>query len=201
MSHYNYLIKCLFDFFVSLTGSFILSPVIFLAWITASIETRSNGFYLQKRVGKDGKIFPLIKIKTMRNIEGPTSNITLNNDKRITKSGALFRKLKVDEFPQVWNVLLGQMSFVGPRPDVVGYADQLTGEDRNILSIRPGITGPASIKYKNEERLLLKFDSPQKYNDEVIWPDKVKINCEYLSNWSLRKDIYYIYLTMVGKNE
>lgn len=201
MSQLDYKIKCSFDFILSLIGTFVLFPVILIAWLVASIETKSNGFYFQKRVGKDGRTFLLIKIKTMRIIEGFNSNITLLGDKRITRGGALFRKLKVDELPQIWNVLLGQMSFVGPRPDVIGYADKLTGKDKKILSIRPGITGPASIKYKNEGKLLSKCGNPQKYNDEVIWPDKVKINYDYLTNWSLRRDILYIYLTIVDKDE
>jgi lipopolysaccharide/colanic/teichoic acid biosynthesis glycosyltransferase len=120
----------------------------------------------------------------------------MNN--RITKSGALFRKTKIDELPQLFNVLFGSMSFVGPRPDVVGFADMLEGEDRIILSIRPGITGPASLKYKDEESLLAEQENPEQYNRDVIWPDKVKINRVYIREWSLRKDVDYIKKTVLG---
>jgi lipopolysaccharide/colanic/teichoic acid biosynthesis glycosyltransferase len=126
------------------------------------------------------------------------STVTTANDKRITKSGRFFRKYKIDELPQLINVLKGDMSFVGPRPDVPGYADKLEGEDRIILSIKPGITGPASLKYKNEEEILASEKNPKEYNDKIIWPDKVKINKEYIKNWSLKKDIEYIIKTIKG---
>jgi lipopolysaccharide/colanic/teichoic acid biosynthesis glycosyltransferase len=169
-----------------------------IAWIVATFETRSNGLFVQQRVGKDGKLFYVYKIKTMKNVAGIDTTITVSNDMRITKSGKFFRDTKIDELPQLWNVFKGDMSFVGPRPDVAGYADQLKGEDRVILSIRPGITGPASLKYKNEEALLAKQSDPKKYNDEVIWPDKVKINKAYIKEWSLKKDIQYIIKTITG---
>jgi lipopolysaccharide/colanic/teichoic acid biosynthesis glycosyltransferase len=117
---------------------------------------------------------------------------------RITKNGKFFRDTKIDELPQLFNVLFGTMSFVGPRPDVEGYADKLEGEDRLVLTVRPGITGPASLKYKNEEDILAKVDNPKEYNDKVIWPDKVKINMEYIQNWSLKKDIEYIVKSIRG---
>ena len=164
----------------------------------ASIELKSNGFFVQKRVGKDGKLFNVLKIKTMKKIDGIDTTVTSLDDIRITKSGKFFRNTKIDELPQLWNILVGDMSFVGPRPDVEGYADKLTGADRIILSIRPGITGPATIKYKNEEELLSKQSNPKEYNDNVIWPDKVKINIEYIKNWSLKKDIEYIIKTITG---
>ena len=192
------LIKRTFDLFLSLFGLIIVSPIILLAWIVASIETRSNGFFIQQRVGKHGKLFKVIKIKTMKKVAGLDTSITASNDVRITRSGAFFRNTKIDELPQLWNVLLGQMSFVGPRPDVPGYADRLEGEDRVVLSIRPGITGPASLKYKDEEALLADQSDPKKYNDQVIWPDKVKINREYIENYSFMKDLYYIWKTIVG---
>ena len=186
-----------FDFILSAIGLVLSSWLIFIAWIIASIDTKSNGFFLQKRVGKDGKLFTVIKIKTMRPLTGVDTTITKDGDPRITKWGRFFRKTKVDELPQLINVLLGQMSFVGPRPDVPGYADKLKGNDRRVLSIRPGITGPATLAYRNEEEILAAQDDPQKYNDEVIYPDKVRINLEYIDNWSLKKDIYYIYKTIV----
>ena len=194
----NNLLKRLFDFLLSLFGLIISGLIIFVAWIIASIETKSNGFFIQKRVGKNGKLFNLYKIKTMNKVEGIDTTITSINDVRITKSGKFFRYAKIDELPQLWNVLKGEMSFVGPRPDVEGYADQLEGEDRLILSIRPGITGPASLKYKNEEEVLSGQDDPKEYNDKVIWPDKVRINKEYIENWSLRRDIQYIIKTVIG---
>ena len=201
MNIFDRIIKSTFDFIFSLISLIIVSPIILLAWLVASIETRSNGFYFQRRVGKKGKLFILVKIKTMKEVKGIKTNVTQHNDERITKSGSFFRKTKIDELPQLWNVLFGQMSFVGPRPDIIGYADRLIGEDKIIISIRPGITGPASIKYKNEESLLSRYHNPEKYNDEVIWPDKVKINRDYIKQWSFWKDMYYIFLTMVGRSE
>ena len=196
MSKKNKLIKRIFDFTLALIGLLITWPIILIAWIIASIETKSNGFFLQKRVGENGKLFTIIKIKTMYPNYGST--VTTANDNRITKSGKIFRKYKIDELPQLINVLKGDMSFVGPRPDVPGYADKLEGEDRIILSIKPGITGPATLKYKNEEEILARVNDPIKYNNEVIWPDKVKINKEYIKNWSLKKDIEYILKTIKG---
>ena len=191
-------IKALFDFLLALIGLALLIPIIILAWVVASIETRSNGFFLQRRVGRHGQLFTLIKIKTMKPVLGVNTNVTKKNDIRITKSGIFFRKTKIDELPQLWNVLIGQMSFVGPRPDVKGYADKLQGEDRVILSVRPGITGPASLKYRNEETLFLEQNNPEQYNDEVIWPDKVKININYINHWSFIQDMRYIYQTITG---
>ena len=196
MTKKDKIVKRVFDFLLALIGLFFTWPIILIAWIIASIETKSNGFFLQKRVGENGKLFTIIKIKTMYPNKG--SSITTANDKRITKSGKFFRKYKIDELPQLFNVLIGDMSFVGPRPDVKGYADKLQGEDKIILSVKPGITGPATLKYKNEEEILAKVDNPIEYNDKVIWPDKVKINKEYIKNWSLKKDIEYIIKTIKG---
>ncbi len=197
MSKRDRILKRLFDIGLASIAIVIASPVIAVAWLIAAIETRSNGFFLQKRVGQDGKLFTIIKIKTMYP-DKKGSTITTATDSRITKSGRFFRRFKIDELPQLFNILKGDMSFVGPRPDVPGYADKLEGEDRIILSIKPGITGPASIKYKNEEEILAAVDNPKEYNDKVIWPDKVKINKEYIKNWSLRRDIYYIFKTLKG---
>jgi lipopolysaccharide/colanic/teichoic acid biosynthesis glycosyltransferase len=126
-------------------------------------------------------------------------SVTTGVDKRVTPIGRILRKYKLDELPQLWNVFTGTMSFVGPRPDVSGYADKLTGEDRIILSVRPGITGPASLRFRNEEELLAKVDNPQQYNDEVIWPRKVTINREYVEHYSFIKDILYIFATVFGR--
>ena len=192
------IIKLFFDFIVSFIGLLITWWIILIAWIIATIETKSNGFFMQKRVGKNGKLFNVYKIKTMKKINGIDTTITSSNDVRITKSGKFFRDTKVDELPQLFNILMGDMSFVGPRPDVEGYADKLQGDDRIILSIKPGITGPASLKYKDEEDILSKKINPKEYNDRIIWPDKVKINKEYLKNWTLKKDMMYIIKTVVG---
>jgi len=192
------IIKGAFDLLLALVGLALAMPIIILGWVIASIETNSNGFFLQKRVGKNGQIFTLVKIKTMKPVSGINTHVTQKNDVRITKSGVFFRKTKIDELPQLWNVLIGQMSFVGPRPDVKGYADKLQGKDKMILSVRPGITGPASLKYKNEEILLAKQANPEQYNNEVIWPDKVKINVNYVKNWSFSQDLLYIYQTIIS---
>lgn len=194
------IIKRLFDFCISLLGLIFTSPIILVAWLVASFETRSNGFFIQERVGRNGKWFKVVKIKTMKKVDGVDTSITASYDVRITKSGAFFRNTKIDELPQLWNVLVGEMSLVGPRPDVQGYADKLKGTDRVILTLRPGITGPASLKYKNEEEILSKQEDPQKYNDEIIWPDKVKINREYIDDYSFRKDIQYILSTVMGND-
>jgi len=196
MNKKDKIIKRSFDFFFSFVWLLLTWPIILIAWIIASIETKSNGMFSQIRIGENGKLFKIYKIKTMYDKKGTT--ITTANDDRITKSGKFFRKYKIDELPQLWNVLIGNMSFVGPRPDVPGYADKLKGEDKIILSIKPGITGPASIKYKNEEGILANVKNPKEYNDNVIWPDKVKINKEYIKNWSLKKDIEYVIKTIKG---
>ena len=190
--------KRTFDFLGALLGIFLTGWLMLLAWLVASIETKSNGLFAQKRIGKDGKPFFVYKIKTMRPVEGVESTVTTSLDRRITKSGAFFRKTKIDELPQLFNVLFGTMSFVGPRPDVPGFADKLQGEDRIILTIRPGITGPASLKYKDEEVLLAKQKDPESYNREIIWPDKVRINKAYIKEWTFKKDIEYLVKTFLG---
>ena len=191
-------IKRVFDFFVSLFGLFFAVPIILIAWLVSSCETRENGFFFQERIGKGGRLFLVIKIKTMKKVDGIDTTITSSSDERITRSGVFFRKTKIDELPQLWNVLVGQMSFVGPRPDVPGYADQLMGDDRVVLSVRPGITGPASLKYKDEESILAQQDDPKRYNDDVIWPDKVKINRQYIESYLFTKDLFYIWKTIKG---
>ena len=198
LSKKDKIVKRVFDLIVSFLGLLCLGWLIFIAWIIASLETKSNGLFIQKRIGEGGKPFNVYKIKTMKFIDGIDTTITTSKDSRITKSGAFFRKTKIDELPQLFNVFIGNMSFVGPRPDVEGYADKLEGEDRVILSVKPAITGPASLKYKNEEEILSKQKDPKLYNDEVIWVDKIAINKRYIKNWSLKKDIEYIIKTMIG---
>jgi len=198
LSFKDRVIKRLFDIIVSAIGIVLTWWIMLMAWIVATIETKSNGLFMQKRIGKDAKEFVVYKIKTMKPDDTNNSTVTLSNDSRITKSGAFLRRTKIDELPQLFNVLFGSMSFVGPRPDVKGFADKLEGEDKVILSIRPGITGPASIKYKNEEELLASVDNPIEYNKNVIWRDKVEINKEYIKNYSLKNDILYIIKTVLG---
>ena len=190
--------KRLFDIVLSVVGICMTWWLILLAWLVASFETKSNGLFTQTRVEKNGKYFNVFKIKTMKQIAGVNTTVTTSEDSRITTSGAFFRKTKIDELPQLFNVLFGQMSFVGPRPDVPGFADKLEGKDRIILSLRPGITGPASLKYKDEEKILAEQEDPEQYNREVIWPDKVAINKVYMKEWSLFGDIGYIIKTVLG---
>ena len=150
---------------------------------------------MQWRIGKDGKHFRICKFRTMDH-QSQGDSITTANDPRITHIGHWLRHSKVDCLTELINVLIGQMSFVGPRPDVPGYADQLEGDDRRILLLRPGITGPASIKYRDEEDLLAQQPDPKKYNDNIIWPDKVKINLKYFDNWSFWGDIKLLFATL-----
>lgn len=192
------LAKRTFDFLVALAGLGLTFWLIGLAWLLATIDTRSNGFFLQKRVGRDGRFFNVVKLKTMRPSRARCTTITEAGDPRITPMGRFFRKAKLDELPQLWNVLVGDMSFVGPRPDVPGYADKLTGPDRAVLSVRPGITGPATLAYRDEEEILANQGDPERYNDEVIFPDKVRINLEYIRNWRFRDDLLYIWQTIRG---
>jgi len=183
-------IKRVFDIIVSFFGLLLFIIPIILLIIISRFQTGLPGLFIQKRVGKRGKCFYMIKIRTLienknHSLEELTSHMSL--------FGRVLRKSKLDELPQLINVLKGDMSLVGPRPDLPGYADQLEGSDRIILTVRPGITGPATIKYKKEEEILLKQTNPQQYNDTVIWPDKVKINKDYVENWSFLKDLKYIY--------
>lgn len=190
------MIKRIFDFSSSLLGLVILFPLLIL--ISFAIKIGSSGpiLFSQKRVGKDGKQFILIKFRSMMINQESNNTATAKGDDRITTIGVFLRKYKLDELPELWNVLKGEMSLVGPRPDVPGYADHLKGEDRKVLKLRPGITGTASLKYANEEEILSAQDDPQKYNDEVIFPDKVKVNLEYYKNQSLWLDIKIIFATI-----
>ena len=188
--------KRIFDFTCSFVGLFFLSPLILLLSILIKSTSKGPGFFIQERVGKDGKIFKMIKFRTMFVAQNSSSTISIKGDIRVTKIGVFLRRYKLDELPELINVLLGHMSLVGPRPDVPGYADKLVGEDRNILELRPGITGPASLKYSNEEEILGKQKNPKAYNDEVIYPDKVRINLEYYNNQSIWLDIKIIFATI-----
>lgn len=190
--------KWLFDRIMSLVGLIILSPVLLVVAILIRVKMPGGPvLFKQQRVGKDGKLFTMVKFRSMSVAHGGSS-VSVAGESRITPLGAKLRKYKLDELPELWNVLIGDMSFVGPRPDVPGYADKLVGEYRVILKLRPGITGPASLKYRDEETLLATVGDPIRYNDEVIFPDKVRINKEYYYNWSFWQDIRYIVRTVCG---
>lgn len=193
------ILKNLFDRIVSLVGIIGLSPILLVCAVIIKIKMPGGPvLFKQKRVGQHGKLFTMYKFRSMT-ISHSGSSISVKGESRITPLGAKLRKYKLDELPELWNVLIGDMSFVGPRPDVPGYADKLVGRDRETLKLKPGITGPASLKYRNEEELLALQDDPQRYNDKVIFPDKVRINLEYLQTWSFWKDIKIIIYTVLGK--
>ena len=194
------MIKRLFDFCSSIIGLIVLMPVLILICIAIKISSSGPVLFSQKRVGKDGKLFTLIKFRSMTVQQESKSTATIRGDVRITKIGAFLRKYKLDELPELWNVVKGEMSLVGPRPDVPGYADKLVGKNRDVLKLRPGITGTASLKYANEEEILAAQKNPQKYNDDVIFPDKVKMNLDYYENRSLWLDIKIIFATIFRKS-
>lgn len=192
------ILKNLFDYSASFIGLLFLWPVILVCAVLIKIKMPDGPvFFIQKRVGKDGKLFSMCKLRTM-SVNHGGSSVSVAGEARITPLGSVFRRYKIDELPELWNVLKGDMSFVGPRPDVPGYADKLMGEDRSVLKLKPGITGPASLKYRHEEDILALQENPQKYNDEVIYPDKVRINLYYLNNYSFLKDIQMIFCTVLG---
>ena len=192
-------LKWIFDRIASLIGLFFLWPVLLVVAILIKIKMPGGpAFFTQQRVGRHGKLFTMHKFRSMTVLHSGSS-VSVAGEARITPLGAKLRKYKLDELPELWDVLLGNMSFVGPRPDVPGYADQLKGEDRRVLELRPGITGPASLKYRDEEELLAKVDNPIEYNDTVIYPDKVRINLYYLNHYSFIKDIQMILCTVLGK--
>ncbi len=195
LSPYQKIIKRLFDLVLALALLPFLLPVIVFLIIIATIDTHQTGFFVQKRIGYQGKPFSFYKIRTLK---GKKHDDIIAIYNQATPIGKFLRNTKLDELPQLFNVLIGTMSFVGPRPDIPGYADKLTGKDRIILTVKPGITGPATIKYKNEDKILLKQTNPKQYNDEVIWKDKIKINKEYVKNWSLQKDIRYLWSSIFG---
>ncbi len=199
MTRYQHGIKRLFDIFGALAGLFFLMPAACIVIVVLKITSRGPVFYCQQRIGRFGVPFQCVKFRTMvvdadKQVQGA---ITTAADSRITPIGKLLRTYKFDEFPQIWNVLLGRMSFVGPRPDVPGYADMLTGDDRKVLLLRPGITGPASVFFRYEEQLLSYTPDPVAFNDRVIWPMKVRINRYYWETWKFRKDIGFILITLL----
>ena len=214
------ILKWIFDRLVSFIGLLFLWPVLLITAILVKIKMPGGPvFFVQKRVGKDGKLFDCHKFRTMT-VKHNGSTVSVAGDSRITPLGAKLRHWKLDELPGLWDVLIGNMSFVGPRPDVPGYADKLTGDDRDVLKLRPGITGPAMLKYRLEDEMLADVRRlmsegrclPQEqidkmadqelavwYNDHVIYPDKVRLNCYYYRNYSFIKDIQMILCTVLGK--
>ena len=192
--------KRIFDFSFSLLGIIFLLPFLFLVALLIIIYSKGPIFFKQERIGRNAKPFLMYKFRSMIYNHTDSNFITSSNDKRITRFGRLIRKYKIDELPELFNVLIGDMSLVGPRPDVAGYADKLIGEERLLLSLRPGITGPASLKYANEEELLSKKKNPKEYNDKIIYPDKVRINLHYYHNHNLYTDIKIIFATLFLRN-
>ena len=184
---------------MALLGLLFLWPVLLVVAILIKIHMPGPVFFIQQRVGKGGKLFPCHKFRSM-SMNHNGSSVSVAGESRITPLGAKLRKYKLDELPELWDVLIGNMSFVGPRPDVPGYADKLQGDDRIILSLRPGITGPATLKYRNEEELLATVSDPVRYNDEVIYPDKVHLNRYYAEHYSFAEDIRMIFCTVLGRH-
>lgn len=220
------ILKWIFDRLVSLIGLLVLWPVLLVVAILVKVKMPGGpAFFVQNRVGKDGKLFKCHKFRTMipvKNSEGSNakkgdknwSTVSVAGDSRITPLGAKLRHYKLDELPGLWDVLIGNMSFVGPRPDVPGYADKLEGDDRDVLKLRPGITGPATLKYRLEDEMISEYVTKKQkegdtrdmqeiaveYNDTVIYPDKVRLNCYYYRHYSFIKDIQMIFCTVLGKN-
>ena len=207
------ILKWIFDRLVSFIGLCFLWPVLLIVAILVKIKMPGGpAFFVQKRVGKDGKLFNCHKFRTMT-VKHSGSTVSVAGDSRITPLGAKLRHYKLDELPGLWDVLIGSMSFVGPRPDVPGYADKLTGTDREVLKLRPGITGPATLKYRLEDEMIAEYVAQKhssgdkreaqeiavEYNDTVIYPDKVRLNCYYYHHYSFIKDIQMILCTVLGK--
>lgn len=214
------ILKYIFDRVVALIGLLFLWPVLLIVAILVKVKMPGGpAFFVQKRVGKDGRLFNCHKFRTMT-VKHNGSTVSVAGDSRITPLGAKLRHWKLDELPGLWDVLIGDMSFVGPRPDVPGYADKLVGDDRDVLKLRPGITGPATLKYRLEDEMLADVRRlmsvgrclPQEqidkmsdqelavwYNDHVIYPDKVRLNCYYYRHYSFIKDIQMILCTVLGK--
>ncbi len=192
-------LKYIFDRMAALLGLLLIWWLLIVVAVLIKVKMPGGpAIFKQTRIGRHGKPFTIYKFRTMTVGHGGSS-VSVAGESRITPLGAVLRRYKIDELPELWNVLIGDMSFVGPRPDVPGYADRLQGDDREMLELRPGITGPASLKYRNEEELLAAVENPQEYNDTVIYPDKVRINRYYLHNYSFVSDIKMIVCTVLGK--
>ena len=205
--------KWLFDRVVSFIGLCLIWWLLIIIAVLVKVKMPGGpAFFCQKRVGKDGKLFTCHKFRTMV-VRHSGSSVSVSGDSRITPLGAKLRHYKLDELPELWDVFIGNMSFVGPRPDVPGYADRLEGTDRDVLKLRPGITGPATLKYCLEDEMIADYVSARQaagdtrpaqdiaveYNDTVIYPDKVRLNCYYYRNYSFVKDIEMIFATVLGR--
>lgn len=205
--------KRLFDIFASFFGLLFLWPVLLIVAIMVKVKMPGGpAFFVQKRVGKGGRLFNCHKFRSMT-VKHNGSSVSVAGDSRITPFGATLRHYKLDELPGLWDVLIGNMSFVGPRPDVPGYADKLQGDDRDVLKLRPGITGPATLKYRMEDEMISEYVAKKQaegdtrpmqeiaieYNDTVIYPDKVRLNCYYYRHYSFWKDIEMIFATVLGR--
>ena len=196
MSITQKIIKRLFDFSLALLGIVSLWGILCGLVLIATIDTRKFGLFSQSRIGYLGNEFLIFKIRTMQENSTITTHVTTSEDPRITNFGRFLRKYKLDELPQLINVLMGNMSLVGPRPDVAGFADKLTGDDRIILSVKPGITGLASLYFRNEEDILAQQTNPLEYNKRIIWPKKVDINKDYIINYSFKTDLNILFKTL-----
>ncbi|UKB82996.1 sugar transferase [Chryseobacterium sp. MEBOG06] len=185
MNQYKYW-KVIFDLVFAVILLIFLMPLLIVLFVITSLDTSSNGIFFQKRIGQYGDPFIIFKFKTIHEKTMICSAI-----------GQLLRKFKLDELPQLFNILKGDMSFVGPRPDIEGYYDRLVGADREVLKLKPGLTCEASIKYRNEESLLKMQKDPLAYNDEILFPNKVKMNLEYLENMSFKNDIKILFRTLI----
>lgn len=189
-------LKFLFDRVFSFLGLIVLSPFFLVLFVIHKIKMPDGKFfYRQVRIGKDAKPFRIFKIRTMKENSEQGGSVSVYDDECILPFGKWLRETKIDTLFELVNILIGDMSFVGPRPDVPGYADRLEGDDRRLLRLRPGITGSASLKYRHEDKILAMQPDPQRYNDEVIYPDKVKINLQYLDNWSIFLDVKILWKT------
>ena len=206
-------LKWIFDRLFSFVGLLFLWPVLFIVAILVKVKMPGGpAFFVQKRVGRGGILFNCHKFRTMT-VKHHGSTVSVAGDSRITPFGATLRHYKLDELPGLWDVLIGNMSFVGPRPDVPGYADKLEGDDRDVLKLRPGITGPATLKYRLEDEMIAEYVAQKQregdsrevqeiavdYNDHVIYPDKVRLNCYYYRHYSFIRDIQMILCTVLGK--
>jgi lipopolysaccharide/colanic/teichoic acid biosynthesis glycosyltransferase len=185
------------DVFIALVILVLAAPLLLILTVAVRLSSAGPAFFRQERVGQFGRTFMVIKLRTMRRRPSGDSSITIAHDPRVTPVGSFLRATRFDELPQLWNVLKGEMSLVGPRPDVPGFADELRGADRRILSLRPGITGTATIYFRNEAELLANQRDPARYNDQVIYPRKVQLNLGYLDGWSFRGDLALLVVTAV----
>ncbi len=194
----NKLLKEIFDKLFSAISLVLFLPLMIIIGLLVKISSEGPIIFKQERVGKNGKIFQIYKFRTMRH-KTQRKGIPVKGDPRITPVGTFLRKWKLDELPELWNVLIGDMSFVGPRPYVPRMAEKLAGDHSSILKWKPGMTGPATLKYINEEEILSSVDDPDRYNNEVIFPDKVKINLEYLDHWNFALDMRILWNTLIRK--